>query len=158
MSVKIASLLIVAGIIGITAGVLIYLRAPKEEISEERFGIYTYSYLENNELVISDNDIIWYKKTSHEIKLTEEGVEKVRSVGWAVYGIPFTVKLDNRVIYTGRFWTIVSSVAPSGVIIDTPIENNIIKIDTGFPTPDFVDPRNDNEIFDHFQKIGKLIT
>ena len=157
MSVKMAGLLTVAVIIAIVAGVLIYLQAPKEEVPEEKFGIYAYSYLENRELVISDNDIIWYKKTSHEIKLTEEGVEKVRSVGWAVYGIPFTVKLDNRVIYTGRFWTIVSSVTPSGVIIHTPIENNIIKIDTGYPTPDFVDPRDDNEIFDYFQEIGKLI-
>jgi len=156
MNVKLASLLTVAAIIVVVTGVSIYLRAPKEEISEEKFGIYTYSYLENRELVISDNGIIWYKKTSHEIKLTEEGVEKVRAVGWAVYGISFAVKLDNRVIYTGRFWSMASSVPPSGVIIMTPTENNIIKIES-YPTPDFVDPRNDNEIFDHFLKIGKLI-
>jgi len=157
MSVKIASLLTVAAIISIMAGVLIYLQAPKEGISEERFGIYL---LENDELVISDNDIIWYNKTSHEIKLTGEGIEKIAALRMSAHGEPFAVKLDNRVIYTGSFWSMVSSVSSSGVVIMAH-GNNIIKIYTGYPAPDFfvgVDPRNDNEIFDHFQKIGKLIT
>ena len=41
------------------------------------FGIYL---LDDDELVISDGDIIAYNKSSHEIKLTEEGTRKNRRV------------------------------------------------------------------------------
>ncbi len=154
MNVKIASLLTVAAIISIMAGVLIYRQAPKEEILEGRFGIY----LENDELVISDNDIMWYNKTSHEIKLTGEGFEKIKALRVFVRGEPFAVKLDNRVIYTGSFWSMVSSIPYSGVVIrDFLIKNNVIEISAGYPGFVGIDPRNDNEIFDYFQKIGKLI-
>lgn len=156
MNIKFASLLTAATIIAIMAGVLIYLQAPKEEISEGRFGIYLS---ENDELVISDNDIIWYYKFSHEIKLTGEGVKKIAALRVSVYGEPFAAKMDNRVIYTGLFWTPFSSVSYSEteiVIRNFPIYNNVYKISTGYPGPS-PDPRNDNEIFDYFQKIGKLI-
>lgn len=155
MNVKIASLLIVASVIVIMAGVLIYLQTPKEEISEGRFGIYL---LENDELVISDNDIIWYNKTSHEIKLTGEGIEKIAALRMSAHGEPFAVKLDNRVIYTGSFWTPFSSIPYSGVVIlNFPIYNNVYEISAGYHAFVSIDPRNDNEVFDHFQKIGKLI-
>jgi len=154
MNVKIASLLTVAAIISIMAGVLIYLQAPKEEILVERFGIY----LENDELVISDNDIIWYNKTSHEIKLTGEGVEKIKALRVPVHGEPFAVKLDNRVIYTGSFWTPFSSIPYSGVVIlNFPIYNNVYEISAGYHAFVSIDPRNDNEIFGYFENVGKLI-
>ena len=38
------------------------------QVSKAKFGIYLS---ENDELVISDKDIIWYNLTSHEIKLDE---------------------------------------------------------------------------------------
>ena len=127
------------------------------QISKERFGIYL---LENDELVISDKDIIFYNKTSHEVKLTEEGVKKVKALRVPVSGRPFVIKLDGEEIYGGSFWISFSSLAYSGIVIDTlMIENNTIKIEKGYPSSEFfegVDPRDNSEIFDYFEKVGKL--
>jgi len=50
------------------------------------FGIYL---LENNKLVISDEDIVWYNRTSHEIRLTKLGVKKIEGLHASLYGSPF---------------------------------------------------------------------
>ena len=60
--------LVFAGIICVIIG---FIMSNQLQISKEGFGIYL---LENDELVISDKEIISYNKTSHEIKLKEEGV------------------------------------------------------------------------------------
>lgn len=149
---------IIIVVLAVIVATLIFsqLREGEEKL-EGRFGIY----LENDDLVVSDKDILWYNKTSHEIKLTEEGVEKLEWP-WSVHGVPFKVKLDGRTIYTGSFWPLSSSISCSGVVITDRqlVENNIIEIELGYPHPDFfqgVDPRNDNQMFDYLQKTGKLI-
>ena len=43
-------------------------------VSEEIFGI---NLVENGEQVISDREIASYNRTSHEIRLTDEGVRKI---------------------------------------------------------------------------------
>ena len=130
----------------------------QSQISKEGFGIYL---LENNQLVISDKDIMSYNKNSHEIKLTEEGVEKIKALKVPVSGRPFVVKLNGEEIYNGSFWSPISSIPYSGIVIDTLIiQNNTITIEKGYPTSEFfegIDPRNHSEIFDYFQKVGKLI-
>lgn len=131
-----------------------FILISRLQVSEEGFGIY---FLENDHPVISDKDIISYNKTSHEIKLTEEGVEKIRALSFEVplYGKPFVVKLDGRKIYNGSFWSPISSIAPPGIVIDTLLQDDIIKIENP-PSFQGVEPRDNSEIFDHFQKVGKL--
>ena len=126
--------------------------------SMERFGIYL---LKNNELVISDEEIVWYDKNSYEIKLTDEGIEKIRTLKVGSYGEPFVVKIGNQEIYDGSFWTPISSVPCHGIVIETLVNttDNTIKLEKGYPSSDFfegIDPRNDPRILDHFQKLGKL--
>lgn len=122
------------------------------------FGIYLS---ESNELVVSDEDVVWYNKTSHEIRLTAGGVEKIRALRVPVAGIPFVIKIDGKEIYAGSFWTSVSSLNYSGIVVDVlKIRDDTIKIEKGYPSPEFfkgVDPRNSSEVFDYFQKIGKLV-
>ncbi|MEM3602002.1 MAG: hypothetical protein QXN87_04945 [Candidatus Bathyarchaeia archaeon] len=122
------------------------------------FGIYL---TEGNELVISDEDIVSYNKTSHEIRLTLGGVEKIKALKVPVTGSSFVIKIDGREIYAGSFWTSISSLSYSGIVIDTlKIQDDTIKIEKGYPSQDFfkgVDPRNNPEIFDFFQKKGKLV-
>ena len=126
--------------------------------SQECFGIYL---IENNKLVISDEDIVWYNRTSHEIRLTELGVKKIEELQVSVYGNPFVVKIGGEKIYNGLFVTPISSVSqpPSEVVIETVVQNNTIKIQMGYPPSQSgaEDPRNNSKIFDHFQSINKLV-
>jgi len=122
------------------------------------FGIYL---LDSNKLVISDEDIVSYNKTSHEIKLTAGGVEKIKALKVPMTGSPFVIKINGKEIYNGSFWFSFSSLSYSGIVIDTlKIQNNTISIDQGYPSSEFfrgVDPRNNSEVFNYFQKIGKLV-
>lgn len=72
-----SKIMIIITVIAIIVTALIYFQLDQdEEKLEGRFGIY----LENDDLVISDKDILWYNKASHEIKLTEEGVKKLKKL------------------------------------------------------------------------------
>ncbi|MEM2965137.1 MAG: hypothetical protein QXE22_06810 [Candidatus Bathyarchaeia archaeon] len=131
------------------------LRIPKEQ-----FGIYL---LDINELVVSDNDIVSYNKTFHEIKLNEEGLTRMKTLD--LYHKTFVVKLDGKEIYRGAFWSGISSQSYSGIVmVDVVLIRNgmtdSIMIEKGYPSQDYfegVDPRNSPEIFDYFEKVGKLI-
>ena len=131
----------------------------QQRAASERFGIYL---LKNNELVISDDEIVWYNKSSHEIKLTEEGVKKIQALKMVsvIYGEPFVLKIGNQEIYNGSFWTPISSVQYHGIAILTLVNtiDNTIKLKMGYPSGSLqdADPRNDLRIFDHFQKLDKL--
>jgi hypothetical protein len=152
--IKIALIILVISVV-VAAGA-IYL-AGQLEGSAESFGIYL---LENNELVLSDEEIVWYDKISYEIKLTDEGAEKIKALKVPVTGSPFVIKINGKEIYEGSFWVSFSSLSYSGIVIDTLlIQNNTISIDQGYPSSAFfegADPRNDPRIIDHFQKLGKL--
>ncbi len=125
---------------------------------QEGFGIYL---LDSNELVISDEDIVSYNITSHEIKLTAGGAEKIRALKVPVTGSPFVIKINGKAIYNGSFWVSFSSLSYSGIVIDIlKIQDNSIKIEKGYPSPEFfkgTDPRNSPEIYDYFRKLVKLV-
>ncbi len=122
------------------------------------FGIHL---LNSNKLAISDEEIVSYNKTSHEIKLTVAGAERIKALKVPVTGSPFVIKINGKEIYNGSFWVSFSSLSCSGIVIDTlKIQDNTIKIEKGYPSPEFFigkDPRNNSEVFNYFQKIGKLV-
>jgi len=123
--------------------------------SEGGFGIYL---LESGELVISEMEIISYNKTSHEIKLTEAGVAKIEGLQVPLNGTGFVVKVEGEEIYRGAFWSPVSSIPYQGVVIETVVNDNTVKIEAGYPSSHFQgeDPRNNSEIFDYLNRVGKL--
>ncbi|MCX6658925.1 MAG: hypothetical protein NTX81_00885, partial [Candidatus Bathyarchaeota archaeon] len=116
---------------------------------------------ENNKLVISDEDIVWYSRATHEIRLTELGVGKIEGLQVSVFGSPFVIKINGEKIYNGSFVTPISSMPPppSEVVIETLVQNSTIKLQMGYPPSQFgaEDPRNNPKIFDYFQSIKKLI-
>jgi len=124
----------------------------------EEFGIYL---VDHDELVISDGDIIYYNGSSHEIRLTEEGAQKIEELSMRVplNGTRFVMKIKGEDIYDGWFWSPISSLSCSGIVIETLVRNNTIRIETGYPSSYFQgeDPRSNPKIFDHFQSIGKLV-
>jgi hypothetical protein len=124
------------------------------------FGIYLS---ENNELVIGDKDIIFYNKTSHQIKINEGGINRTQKMD--LYHKSFIVKLNGREMYNGTFWSDIDSMSNTGIVITDiiAIQNgltNIVRIVPCYAPVIFckgVDPRNNSEIFDYFQNIGKLV-
>lgn len=148
------------GLIALFIGIIVvggyFILSNQPRISKEEFGIYL---LENDELVISDRDIISYNKSSHEIKLTDEGVRKIKTQD--LYHKPFIIKLNGEEIYNGSFWSGVSSLSYPGIVImDVSLIQDGIIIEAGYPSLKFfegVDSRNNSEIFNYFQGVGKLI-
>ena len=124
----------------------------------EEFGIYL---VDHNELVISDGDIIFYNGSSHEIRLTEEGAQKIEELSMRVplNGTRFVMKIKGEDIYDGWFWSPISSLPCSGIVIETLVRNNTIRIETGYPSSYFQgeDPRSNPKILDYFQSTGKLV-
>lgn len=140
--------LLMGGILCVTLGCILSKRL---QILKEGFGIYL---LENDELVLSEEDIISYNETSHEIKLNEEGVKKIKTLNVPISGIPFVIKINGKKMYNGAFWSPFSSKSYSGIVIL--IQDNSIKIETGYPSSEFfkgLDPRNNFEIIKYFQKL-----
>jgi len=149
-------LIIILALIAAFAGWYYFLNV-QPAVSDSEFGIYL---LKNDELIISDEDIIWYYKNSHEIELTDEALRKIQALEVGVCGEPFVIKLGDKEIYNGSFWNPISSVPYAGIVIEIHFysNDNIIELRKGYPPSSFqgIDPRGDPRIFDHFQRIGKL--
>jgi len=128
MNRKTALILSLIGIFVIAAGfVLVSQLRPMGN-----FGIYLS---ENGRLVISDEDIVWYNGTSHEVRLTKRGAEKIEVLHVSLYGSLFIVKIDAEIVYNGMFVTPMSSIPipPTEVVIETIVHNNTISIQNGYP-------------------------
>ena len=127
--------------------------------SSGEFGLYL---VENGELIVSDRDILSYNKTNHEIKLTKGGVERFQ--GLDLYQRTFVIKLKGEEMYEGAFWSYLSSRVYEGVVIldIILIQDDVtdsLTIEPWYPPGLFYgaeDPRLNTEIFNYFQKIGKL--
>ena len=104
---------------------------------------------------------MYYTKTSHEVKLTEEGAKKIEKLSLTVplNVTKFMIKINGKEIYGGWFWSPISSIPCSGVVIETFVRNETIKIETGYPSSHFQgeDPRNNSAVFNYFQAVGKLV-
>lgn len=154
--VKILSAISIAAV-AVLAALLIL--ASQLQTTTEGFGIYL---LDSNELVISDKDIMSYNKTSHEIKLSEEGIARITALD--LYQKSFTIKLGDRDIYSGSFLSRVSSKIYSGIVIldVLAVQHSLtdrMTIEAGYPSPEFfegIDPRGNPRVLDHFRELGKL--
>ena len=131
---------------------------------QKGFGVYLS---EDNDLVISDKDIMFYNWTSHHIRLNGEGIDRVKGMGFfdKLYHKSFVVMLNGREMYNGSFWSDMDSMSYSGVaIMDIlAVQNNMtntLRVEPCYPSVQFckgVDPRDHSEIFEYFKGIGKLV-
>jgi len=112
--------------------------------------------------VISINDIISYKRDTHEIELTAGAYQRVMSLKVPTSGKSFVVCLDKAPVYWGAFWTPISSQSFDGVTIWVPSfseQENTIKIELGYPSAGFYrgeDPRSNQELMESLEKAGKF--
>jgi hypothetical protein len=134
------------------------------------FGIYL---VDSGELVLSDQYIKAYYQRDHTIQLNEKGIERWNSfqtytgipkLDNTLYGRDFMVRLKGEEIYTGKFYSRVSSASYDGVIIMDSLFrldniHNTINIQFGYPgTFDAAgqDPRDNPAIISYFKKCGLL--
>ena len=114
--------------------------------------------------IISSDDIVSYDQASHTMELTQEAIDRVRQIfpmQVKVTGIPFVVCVGNERIYSGAFWTPVSSISYDGVIIMQPFEptQRTVQITLGYPVADVftgIDPRADPRIIKALEQDQKL--
>ena len=149
-----AKVVVVLVVVCITAAGWWLISGPHQT---EGFGIFL---VDKNELVISDREIIVYNGSSHEIILTEKGTTKIENLSSRVSldGIAFVLRIKGENIYGGMFWSPISSLPCSEVVIQTLVRNNSIQIAAGYPHSAFQgeDPRNNSTIFNYFKSVGKL--
>jgi len=136
------------------------------------FGIY-----QGQMLIISEEDIIDYNRTRHEIRLTPEGLMKLRSripyeeekgelvpkLG-GLYLKPFTVRLNGQEIYSGTFWSSASSQSNDGVVlldVLSILSQDRIKLQAGYPSKEYfkgADPRDNTQLMNYLEGKSKLVT
>jgi len=112
--------------------------------------------------LLTEQDIISYQKSTHEIELSAIGVDKLQQMDVPVSGIAFAICVDREPIYTGAFWAAYSSLSYDGVVIDPTLvspENPVIQVNLGYPGASFYrgdDPRSDPRIITALEKAGVL--
>jgi len=114
--------------------------------------------------IISIGDIITYNAQIHEMKLSDSAFERISKLDVPVRGRSFVVCVDRNPIYSGAFWTPVSSMSYDGVTIWKPLishEPHVVTLELGYPSSSFYggeDPRNNTDVMKSLEQSGKLIT
>lgn len=110
---------------------------------------------------LSYSDFESYDNETYTFKLTSEATEKIKNLKPSVFGLPFAIKANDELIYTGYFWPSYSSASCSWVTIDPVLmQDNQIKVQLGYPGQIegeiIPDKRNDERIISIFKKDKKL--
>lgn len=114
--------------------------------------------------LLTDQDILAYHQGFHQMDLTPAGYQKVQNLFSGqvdVSGVPFVVVVGSQRIYSGAFWSPLSSLSFDGVVIMQPLErpDHTIGFSLGYPSRTAftgVDPRGDPRILDALRAAGKL--
>lgn len=110
---------------------------------------------------LADADIVSYTLSSHLLEVTPAALERLQGLRVPVSGRPFVVCVGEERIYTGAFWTPISSLIFDGVTIWQPLGSvePIIRIEFGYPSAAHAsgdDPRSDSRIITALRQAGKL--
>lgn len=143
---------------------------PAAPVIGSGFGIY-----QGQNLILSDDDIESYNRTSHEIKLTDSGLRAMRSrilyeeengalvpkLG-GLYLKAFSIRIDGVEMYSGTFWSRVSSSTNDGIVLLDVLAINSadsLKLEAGYPSASNykgADPRNNTKIMQYLKEKNKL--
>jgi len=110
--------------------------------------------------LIAYSDILSYDSSNYTFKITDKAKSAVNSLGLSVFGVPFVIKANYVIIYSGYFWPSYSSATCDWTVID-PIMIDYhkgLKVELGYPWPwaSVPDKRNDKRILDIFADDHKL--
>jgi hypothetical protein len=151
-----------------------FLGMSQEKTASPVFAIYPTGYkasatkqptIDNLPLLkqplLTDNDIIEYRRESHELILSEQGLMKIQSINkHDMSGTLFVVIADGVRCYQGAFWMGILSVSyPFPVILLDEVTHKGFTIDRAYPSAKFAkgkDPRGDIRVFNALKKVDKL--
>lgn len=145
----------------LNTGVELYLVTSYSKIG-------TTSHINENSVVtqstplIRYSDFLSYDSAHFTFELTDSAVRVIKSLKLSVSGLPFAVKADNRLIYTGYFWPTYSSLSCDWIVIDPMMVTigNKIQVRLGYPGliqgHKIPDKRNDERIIRTFKLDNKL--
>lgn len=129
------------------------------QYSEEGFSIIL---TKDSSRVLSDADIQQYNAASHELTLTEECAERMKSLREPLMGA-FVIMVDGEEDLRGVFVPpVVSRSYPSTEVVilypSMDSDYRIMKIQMGYPwdQPEEVDPRRSSKMIQHFDITGRL--
>ncbi|XUX00212.1 MAG: hypothetical protein TUN42_10025 [Dehalogenimonas sp.] len=111
--------------------------------------------------VITLVDIQSYDRNHHWLTLTSAAIEGLAELDVPVGGKEFAVCVDKEVIYTGAFWTPISSLSYNGPVIVQPTkgqDSRVLTIELGYPSSAYVtasDPRSDPRVLEGL--AGRLV-
>jgi hypothetical protein len=144
---------------------------PQPPVIGSGLGLY-----QGQNLLISEDQMISYNKTSHVIKLTEDGLRVMRSKVLyeevngelvpqldGLYLKTFSFRLDGQEIYSGTFWSNASSQTNSGIVlldVLSILSDDHVTIAAGYPGPanyKGADPRNNTKIMQYLKEKNKLV-
>ena len=134
--------------------------------SEEGFKIIS---LENNNMLISDTDILSYNWTSQEITITNTASERLIEIGDSLYSfVGFVVKINGEEIYRGVFRMAIHSAIPEpprisilfpSMLFPSETENcNAIRMFYPSFEPPSDQPEANAKLSSYFKTISKLIS
>lgn len=107
--------------------------------------------------LIHYDEILSYNPGTHTFKVQDEAIDRLE------FASAFAVTVDREIIYTGYFWSGLSSMSVDWVVIDLIFTmNNVLKVELGYPgghptDHGITDKRNDPRILDVFSRDHKLI-
>lgn len=112
--------------------------------------------------LISYSDILSYDSSEYAFELSDKALAAIKNLELSVYGLPFAIKANGTLIYTGYFWPSYSSASCDWVVIDPIMANigNKIQVRLGYPGliqgQTIQDKRNDERIIQILKLDHKL--
>ena len=142
-----------------------FFRGLVRQPSEEGFRLV---FLQDNELLISDADVLSYNWTSQEVAITVAASERLMAMGDDLYSFSggFVISIDGEEVYRGIFRMAVHSAIPESpkisimfpsMLFPSNIENcGAVRMFYPFFEPPSNQPEANARLFQHFEASGKL--
>lgn len=134
--------------------------------SNSKFAVYL---TDTNLEVFSEDDLISYNPVKSQFKFTEAGAEKMKAyqtttyINGGLYQKSFVAKLGDEELYSGKFWTNLSSSSYPGIVISDVFmispEYNTLTVASQYPGDTNLENDElikDKRIIEHFKEINKL--
>ena len=141
-------------------GVELYLIESFSLQKDGHFKIDESSVKTKSAPLISYTDFLSYSPATHTFELSEKAIKKLEDMKSELYQVPFAIKVNDTLIYTGYFWTSFSSLSCDWLTTDSwrVLGADSLHMELGYPGAwDGVpDRRNDERIIETFRRDHKL--
>ena len=157
----------IASVLGVVVAVSLWF--AMSHLAPPHVGEFAIILTKDNFKVVTDADILDYNPNSHEFTLTSECSERLRPMGWRLFG-DFNIVMDGEIVLTGVVVppVVSRSYDESQVVLLYPtfdvIEMNYkgMKLQMGYPWDlsaylDYANPLDNPRIAAHFEATGRLI-